>query len=72
MYINSFVHINPETSDGIVILVSGHPALASNIGAEWVLWQAGYLDFLSTERVLKSALIPIRLGVILILLFAAV
>lgn len=70
--INASVRINPETSDGIVMLVSGHPALASNIGSEWVIWQTGYPDFLSTERVLKSALIPTLLGIILILLLAGV
>tara|TARA_Y100001934_G_scaffold101075_1_gene124299 strand:+ start:521 stop:784 length:264 start_codon:yes stop_codon:yes gene_type:complete len=63
---------NPETSDGFVMLVSGHPSLASDIGSEWVLWQTGYPDFLSTERALKSALIPILGGSILILLLALV
>ena len=42
--INSSVRINPATSDGIVMLVSGHPTLASDIGSEWVLWQTGYPD----------------------------
>jgi CubicO group peptidase (beta-lactamase class C family) len=60
--INSSVRLNPETSDGIVLLVSGHPSLASAIGSEWVLWQTGYPDFLQTERVLQSALVPIVIG----------
>ena len=50
--INTSVRINPETLDGFVMLVSGHPSLASAIGSEWVLWQTGYPDFLSTERAL--------------------
>ena len=54
------------------MLVSGHPSLASDIGSEWVLWQTGYPDFLSTERALKGALIPILGGSILILLLALV
>ena len=70
--INSSVRINPATSDGIVMLVSGHPTLASDIGSEWVLWQTGYPDFLSTERALKSALIPALLGVVLILLVTVI
>ena len=70
--INSSVRINPATSDGIVMLVSGHPTLASDIGSEWVLWQTGYPDFLSTERALKSALIPALLGVVLILLITVI
>jgi len=70
--INSSVRVNPATSDGIVMLVSGHPTLASDIGSEWVLWQTGYPDFLSTERALKSALIPALLGVVLILLVTVI
>ena len=31
--INSSVRVNPATSDGIVMLVSGHPTLASDIGS---------------------------------------
>jgi len=60
--INSTVRLNPDTSDGIVLLVSGHPSLASNIASEWVLWQTGYPDFLQTERALKSGVIPFLVG----------
>lgn len=70
--INTSVRINPETSDGLIILLSGHPSLASDIGSEWVLWQTGYPDFLSTERALESALFPFLLGTIVILLLAMV
>lgn len=66
--INTSVRINPETSDGFVLLVSGHPSLASHIGSEWVLWQTGYPDFLSTERALKSAIVPILVGSLAIVL----
>jgi CubicO group peptidase (beta-lactamase class C family) len=67
--INTSVRINPETLDGFVMLVSGHPSLASSIGSEWVLWQTGYPDFLSTERALVSAVVPILMGSTVILLF---
>jgi len=66
--INTSVRINPETSDGFILLVSGHPSLASNVGSEWVLWQTGYPDFLSTERALKSAIVPILIGSLAIVL----
>lgn len=66
--INSTVRINPDTSDGIVLLVSGHPSLASNIGSEWVLWQTGYPDFLSIEKILRSSLIPVFTGSLLVTL----
>jgi CubicO group peptidase (beta-lactamase class C family) len=35
--INTTVRLNPDTSSGIVVLISGHPSLATNIGSEWVL-----------------------------------
>lgn len=70
--INSSVRINPETSDGIIILVSGNPILATNIGSEWVLWQTGHPDFLSTEDVIKSALYPTLIGVVLIFLLSII
>jgi CubicO group peptidase (beta-lactamase class C family) len=60
--INSTVRLNPDTSAGIVLLVSGHPSLASNIGSEWVLWQTGYPDLLQTKRALKSAMVPFLIG----------
>ena len=66
--INTSVRINPETLDGFVMLVSGHLSLASAIGSEWVLWQTGYPDFLSTERALGSAALPTRMGSIVIFL----
>jgi len=66
--INASVRINPESSDGFIMLVSGHPTLASNIGSEWVLWQSGYPDFLSTERGLICAIVPIVIGVVAIIL----
>ena len=67
--INTSVRINPETLDGCVMLVSGHPSLASSIGSEWVLWQTGYPDFLSTERALVSSVLPTLMGSTVILLF---
>lgn len=67
--INATVRLNPDTSDGLVLLVSGHPTLASNIGSEWVLWQTGYPDFLSTEKALRSALLPILFGGLILIGF---
>jgi hypothetical protein len=52
------------------MLVNGHPSLASDIGGEWVLWQTGMPDILSTERAIKSALLPAALGSLIILIAA--
>lgn len=66
--INTTVRLNPDNADGIVLLVSGHPILASNIGSEWVLWQTGYPDFLQTQRALKSAVVPFVIGTFLLII----
>ncbi len=60
--INSTVRINPDSGDAIIVLISGHPTLASDIGAEWVLWQTGLPDVLQTERALLSAVTPAIVG----------
>jgi len=65
--INSSVRINPETSDGFVLLISGHPSLATAIGSEWTLWQTGHPDILSIDRALKGSLVPAALGSLLLL-----
>ena len=70
--INTSVRINPETLDAFVMLVSGHPSLASATGSEWVLWQTGYPDFLSTERALGSAALPTLMGSTVIFLLLSV
>ena len=60
--INSTVRINPESSDALIVLVSGNSTLASTIGYHWVLWQTGQPDFLSFEVALSSAVVPIFFG----------
>lgn len=66
--INSSVRINPVTGDALVILVSGHPNLATHIGSAWVLWQTGIPDVLALEQALRSAILPAAGGSIGILL----
>ncbi len=69
--INSSLRINPDNADALVLLVNGHPSLASEIGGEWVLWQTGQPDFLSLDRALESAVLPILLGALIIILIFA-
>lgn len=60
--INAAIRINPENSSAVVIMVSGHPTLATNIGSDWVFWQSGYPDLFATDAVLSSMLIPGLVG----------
>ena len=68
--INTIARINPETNDAIIIMETGHPSLATNIGSEWVLWETAYPDVLDTDAVFASMYLPVVIGVIAILLLA--
>ncbi len=60
--INTSMRINPDNGDAVIVLVTGHPTLATAIGSEWTLWQTGSPDFLMVERAGRSALVPWLLG----------
>jgi len=60
--INTSMRINPDNGDAVIVLVTGHPSLATAIAGEWTLWQTGVPDFLSFDRALRSAFVPWLLG----------
>ncbi len=66
--INSTVRIYPETGDAIIVLLTGHPSLASAIGFHWVLWQTGYPDFLNIDLVIESMILPLLLVIFIAVL----
>lgn len=69
--INSTARINPASGDAIVVLATGGSAIASEAGAEWVLWQTGYPDVLNFADVIRSMYLPGLLGLLILgLLFA--
>jgi CubicO group peptidase (beta-lactamase class C family) len=68
--INTTARIDPGTGDGIVILSSGNPTLAVEIGGDWVFWQTGVVDFLTINRELGRTLTIAVIGAALILLAA--
>lgn len=67
------VRINPETGNGIVLMISGNLHLAGALGDDWVYWETGRLTANARLRILGSRLRPaiagIGLGVILIVLW---
>lgn len=69
--INSALRLNPTNHDAIIVLTSGGENLATAIASEWTFWQAGIPDFLTFERAIRSAFLPIGLGVVVILLALA-
>lgn len=66
--INTTLRINPANGDAIIVLSTGRDRLAYEIGYEWTLWQTGYPDFLSTDKALKSTVLPGLLGYLIIVL----
>lgn len=42
--ISATVRINPDSADAIIVLATGSRTLASQLGAQWVLWQTGVPD----------------------------
>ncbi|MFZ5668077.1 MAG: serine hydrolase domain-containing protein [Pseudomonadota bacterium] len=42
--INTTARIDPESGDGIVVLETGAPALASKVAGHWVFWKTGKVD----------------------------
>ncbi|MGR3277330.1 serine hydrolase domain-containing protein [Acaryochloris marina NIES-2412] len=67
------VRINPETGDGIVLMISGNLNLASKLGDDWVYWETGRITANARLRILFSRLMPaiagIGLGIVLIVLW---
>lgn len=44
--INTAFRLHPENGNGIIILETGHPILATQLASEWVFWKTGKLDTL--------------------------
>jgi CubicO group peptidase (beta-lactamase class C family) len=68
--INAAGRVNPDTGDGIVVLASGNPTLASKLGFEWVFWQTGKPDFLGVGAELERSLPLLAAGGLLVVALA--
>lgn len=66
--INTTARINPDNGDALILLLTGHPALATMIGSQWVLWQTGIPDFLNIKSVIASMIVPAASGSLLLLI----
>ena len=65
--INTAARFDPATGDGIIVLETGDPSLASRLGGEWVFWKTGEAG-LPIGRIARR----IAVGSILILLIGTV
>jgi CubicO group peptidase (beta-lactamase class C family) len=43
---NTAVRLDPQTGNGIIVLTTGHPDLATRVASEWVFWRTGKVDTL--------------------------
>jgi CubicO group peptidase (beta-lactamase class C family) len=66
--INTSARLDPATGNGIVILETGKPLLATQLAGEWVFWETGNLDFLAFTIGMPYMLRLIGLGSLVIVL----
>ncbi len=60
--ISTSVRFDPASGDGIILLISGNPDLASELGGEWVFWKTGRLDVASYSRAVGNVVVLIGAG----------
>ncbi len=68
--LNSSARVNPDNGDGIVVLASGSPSLATVVGFHWVFWETGKPDFLGLEPEIKRTFPALLIGAVIILMVA--
>ena len=61
--LNHTLRVNPETGNGIVLLLSGNRSLASYLGDDWVYWETGKLTTAAKERFWQSRLVPALIAI---------
>ena len=67
--INTAIRINPVTGDGIIILETGNPDLATRIASDWVLLKTGKVDTLLFTRLLGKMTTMLIVGGLFICIF---
>ena len=69
--INTAARFDPDTGDGIVVLSTGNPMLATELAGEWVYWKTGNVDSLTFASLLPTALAVFGAGLVAILIATA-
>lgn len=68
--INTAVRLNPETGDGIIILETGNPIIATALASEWVFWKTGKVDTFLFPMLLDGLVWTIGIGWVVIIVIA--
>jgi CubicO group peptidase (beta-lactamase class C family) len=66
--INTAARLNPRTGNGIVMLETGNPLLATEIAGEWVFWETGNVDLLTFTMSAPRMFRTVTYGALVILL----
>lgn len=66
--INTAIRLNPETGDGIIILETGNPIVATKLASEWVFWKTGKVDTLLFPMLIDGMIWAIGIGWTMIIL----
>jgi CubicO group peptidase (beta-lactamase class C family) len=70
--INTSARLNPTNGDGIIVLETGDPSLASTLAGEWVFWQTGTPDFIMLALGAGSMVRMVVVGCLAIVLLGVV
>ena len=70
--INTALRINPISGDGIIILETGNPNLATRIASDWVFLETGKTDTLLFNLLVRKMINLIVIGIIVISITAIV
>jgi CubicO group peptidase (beta-lactamase class C family) len=70
--INTAIRLNPETGDGIIVLETGNPMLATKLASEWVYWKTGKVDTFLFPMLIKGMVSTIVIGWVVIIVIAII
>lgn len=70
--INTAIRLNPETGDGIIILETGHPIIATKLASEWVFWKTGKVDTFLFPMLIDGLVWTIGIGWAIIITIAII
>ena len=70
--INTAVRLDPATGDGVIVLETGTPLLATTLGSEWVFWKTGNVDTLLFTMELDTFLNWLAIGALVIVVLGIV
>jgi CubicO group peptidase (beta-lactamase class C family) len=66
--INTAVRLNPQTGDGIIVLSTGNPNIATRLASEWVFWKTGKVDTFLFPMLMGGMIKTIKTGCVIIII----